>query len=417
MPEPSHPAEPERPGTSWRMLAIVSAGFIAMTVNWFNISTGFGEIADELHLTVPEVAFLISIFVAAYGVLHIPGGFLATRWGLRRTLAAGLALEAAGSLLSATAGSFWQLVLWRAVAGAGASVFAAVGIAAVSVWFRKRHHALALGISSAAFSAGTALGLYLWADITNATSWRTSVLVGGLLCLAASAISAVFFRVPRGIDSLSGVRLTSHAIKESLGNRHVWFFGIAFLGAYGAYLAASQLISAYGTGRGISSGEVGAAALLVGIAGVPGSILAGWLGDRFVSPRTLFVVGALLEAGFLAAVPLSSSGTFWLPALGIGFMFNFTFAVWQTVPGGTGTIAPENIGTAIGLMLSVSAVGGFVLPWAFGLIVDGAGYSSAWLFLAASSAIAVAACLFARTAPSVRRTAQSPHSESEGNEA
>lgn len=157
---------------------IVSAGFIAMTVNWFNISTGFGAIGDEFGLAIPHVAFLISIFVATYGLLHIPGAFLATRWGLRRTIAVGLAIEAAGSLLSATASSFAQLVAWRGVAGIGASIFAAVGIAAVSIWFRERHHGLALGISSAAFSVGTALGLYTWADIVAATSWRNKRLPG-----------------------------------------------------------------------------------------------------------------------------------------------------------------------------------------------------------------------------------------------
>lgn len=414
---PDSKTRPEHPATRWWMLAIVSAGFVAMTVNWFDISTGFGAIGQEFGLAIPDVAFLIAVFVAAYGILHIPGGVLATRWGLRRTLATGLAVEAAGSLLSATAGSFWQLVVWRAVAGAGASVFAAVGIAAVSVWFRERHHALALGISSAAFSAGTALGLYAWADLTDATSWRTSVLIGGGVCLAVSAISAAFFRVPRGIDSLSGVRLTSRGIKESLGNRQVWSFGIAFLGAYGAYLGASQLISTYGADRGISGGEVGAAAFLIGIAGVPGSIVAGWLADRFVSPRTLFIAGALLEAVFLAAVPLSGSGVFWLPAVGIGFMFNFTFAVWQTVPTGTGAIAPENISTAVGLMLSISAVGGFALPWAFGLIVEGSGYSAAWLFLAAASAVAVAACLFSRNSRRAKESADVFATKLEGSEA
>lgn len=395
----------DHPATRWWMLAIVCAGFIAMTVNWFNISTGFGAIGDEFGLAIPDVAFLISIFVAAYGILHIPGGFLATRWGLRRTLAVGLGIEAVGSLLSATSGSFAQLVLWRGLAGAGASIFAAVGIAAVSIWFRDHQHGLALGISSAAFSVGTALGLYTWADITAVTSWRTSVVIGGALCLAVAVVSALFFRTPRGIDSLEGVRLTMRSLKETLGNRDIWIYGFAFFGAYGSYLAASQLISGYGEGRGIDGGEIGIAAFLIGVAGVPGSIAAGWLADRYISPRALFSLGVVLEAAFLAAVPLSGPGTFWIPALGIGFMFNFTFAVWQTVPGNL-RIAPENIGTAIGLMLSVSAIGGFVLPWAFGLIADADSYHTAWFFLGVVSVLTVLVGAASRTL--TRRPAPAP---------
>ncbi|MFE3021529.1 nitrate/nitrite transporter [Streptomyces sp. NPDC059256] len=362
----------------WGMLTLVSLGFVAMTVNWFNIATGFGPIADEFGLTVPSVAMLISIFVAAYGLLHIPGGFLATKWGLRKVLALGLAMEGLGALLSATAQSFTELIIWRALCGVGASVFAAVGIAAVSVWFRERHHTLALGISSAAFSVGTALGLYVWADITAATSWRTSLVIGGVFCLAVAAASAVFFRIPPGADALQGVHLTREGLRRTLGNRDIWLYGIAFFGAYGAYLTGSQLIASYGEHRGLSGSTVAAAAFLIGMAGVPGSIAAGWIAERFGSTRSLFIAGAVLESLFLLALPLSGPATFWIPAVGIGFMFNFTFAIWQTAPGDSPHIAPEHLSTAIGLMLTVSAVGGFVLPWAFGLLADGPGYPAAW---------------------------------------
>ncbi|QXJ22834.1 MFS transporter [Actinomadura graeca] len=405
--DPTMP-ENDPPSARWAMLAIVSAGFIAMTINWFDISTGFPAIGKEFDKAIPDVAFLISVFVAAYGILHIPGGLLATKWGLRRTLALGLAIEAAGALLSATSTSFAQLVLWRAVAGVGASIFAAVGIAAVSIWFRDHQHALALGISSAAFSVGTALGLYTFADITDATTWRTSVVIGGILCLAVAGISALFFRVPKGAGPLAGAHLTRAGLQQALFNKDIWLYGLAFFGAYGSYLGASQLISGYGDDRHIPGGQVGAAAFLIGVAGVPGSIAAGWLADRYLSPRILFAAGAVLEAVALACVPLSGPNTFWIPAFAIGFMFNFVFAVWQTVPGGMRGLAPENIGTAIGLMLTISAAGGFVLPWAFGLIVDGPGYGAAWTFLAVVSAATVAFCLPARSAARTPRPSRKP---------
>ncbi|WP_051580964.1 MFS transporter [Pseudonocardia acaciae] len=389
----------DAPTTKWFMLAIVSLGFVTMSANWFNVSTGFGPIAREFGLDIPDVAFLISIFVFAYGLLHIPGGFLATRWGLRPILALGLGIEGIGSMLSAAAGSFAQLASFRALCGVGASVFAAVGIAAVSVWFRHRHHALALGVSSAGFSVGTAVGLYLWADLTAATSWRTSLLLGGALQLAVAVITAIGYRVPGGLDALRGARLTRQGLRHTLGNRDIWLFGCGFLGAYGAYLGASQLIAGYGEHRGFGATEVAVAAFLVGIAGVPGSVLSGWVADRYLSPRVLFLVGAVLEGVFLLVLPVSGPGTFWIPALGIGFMFNGTFAIWQTIPGGLARIAPEHIGTAVGLMLTISAVGGFAVPWAFGLIVPAGGYPAGWLFMGVTSILAALASLLAGRPP------------------
>ncbi|MFD0891502.1 MFS transporter, partial [Streptosporangium algeriense] len=136
----------DRPSRKWWMLAIVSAGFVVMTINWFNIAAGFGQISETFRLDIPQVALLISVFVIGYGVFHIPGGVLATRMGMRWVLALGLTVEGAAAILSAGANDFTTLLVFRVLCGVGASVFAAVGVAAVSVWFQHRHHALALGV-------------------------------------------------------------------------------------------------------------------------------------------------------------------------------------------------------------------------------------------------------------------------------
>lgn len=386
----------DHPNRKWVMLAIVSAGFVMMTTNWFNISAAFGPISEAFGLEIPQVALLISVFVIGYGVCHIPGGLLATRMGMRSVLALGLALEGVTAMLAAVAPNFTVLMVLRVLSGVGASVFAAVGVAAVSVWFKERHHALALGVTSACFAIGSALGLYVWADITGAVGWRAALALGGVLCLAVGVVTAVLFRVPRGAGNLHGIRLSRAAIRETLGNRSVWLYGVAFLGAYGGFLGGSQLIAGYGAVRHIGAGEIGLAALLVGIAGIPGSIVGGWISDRLGSVRNVFIVAAVAEGVFLILVPLSGPGWFWLPAFGIGFMFNFSLAVWQTVPGSFRTISPENIGTAFGLMLSVSAIGGFLLPYVFGQLAAGPGYLWAWLFFGVVSVLTALVALAVR---------------------
>ncbi|MEU1881466.1 MFS transporter [Streptosporangium sp. NPDC020072] len=372
----------DRPSRKWWMLAIVSAGFVAMTTNWFNIAAGFGQISETFQLDIPQVTLLISVFVIGYGVFHIPGGVLATRMGMRWVLALGLTVEGAAVILSATANDFATLLVFRVLCGVGASVFAAVGVAAVSVWFRNRHHALALGITSACFSVGSAAGLYTWRDLTDAFGWRTALVAGGALCVVVGVVTAAAFRVPADGDHLRGIRLTRAALRESLMNRGIWLYGAAFLGAYGAFIAGSQLIAGYGLDqRHVGAGEVALAAFLIGIAGVPGSVAGGWISDRLSSRRNVFVAAAVTEGVFVLLVPLSGPGWFWVPAMGVGFMFNFALAVWQTIPGDRPGLSQENIGTAFGLMLTISAVGGFALPYLFGELAPTAGYPLAWSVL------------------------------------
>jgi MFS transporter, ACS family, D-galactonate transporter len=70
----------------WLKLAVLALGFAAMALNWFDMPAAFSGIHKSLHASTPELALLVSAFVIGYGVMHIPAGFLAARFGLRATL-------------------------------------------------------------------------------------------------------------------------------------------------------------------------------------------------------------------------------------------------------------------------------------------------------------------------------------------
>jgi|SRR5882757_2538185 len=69
----------------------------------------------------------------------------------------------------------------------------------------------------------------------------------------------------------------------------------------------------------------------------------------------------------------------------IGFVLIFGFAAWSSVPGRVAGVAHERLGTAIGLMLTIAAVGGFLVPVGFGAVVERVGFPAGWAFLAAVS--------------------------------
>lgn len=74
----------------------------------------------------------------------------------------------------------------------------------------------------------------------------------------------------------------------------------------------------------------------------------------------------------------------WHLALVLGGAIGIVVAVaWSSVPGRVAGIAHEHVGTAVGPMLTIAAVGGFVVPLGFGAVADRAGSGPAWVFLAA----------------------------------
>jgi MFS family permease len=70
----------------WGMLAVVSLGVIALTLNWFDVATAFPLIGPEFHVGLGSLSFLISLHIVGYGLSHIPGGMLTTRIGMKRTI-------------------------------------------------------------------------------------------------------------------------------------------------------------------------------------------------------------------------------------------------------------------------------------------------------------------------------------------
>ncbi len=399
---------PDSLGARWSMLAVISLGFVSLTLNWFNIAAAFPLVAQDLHAGVPALALLISLFLAGYGLAHIPGGILATRIGMKPTLVLGILVQGVAGVLSGIAGNYTVLALCRVLSGIGGSIFIAVAFGAVTVWFEGRELALALGISGgAAFSVGAAVGLYLWVFLQNAVGWHVALIIAGVFGIVVGVLAAVMFRVPAHATTLSGTAVTRAGLRQALGHRDLWIYGLSLLGGYGAYFTTSQLLSEYAvTERHMSAAQGGLLAALIGLAGIPGSVIGGWLADRSGRTRP-FVIGPLITiAVLLALIPVVPTALLWVVGIGIGFFLIFGFAAWSSVPGRVAGLAHENIGTGIGLMLTLAAVGGFLVPLAFGQLVPHAGFTGGWLFLAVVTAVFALVCLVPRTTRSTRPTTE-----------
>jgi ACS family D-galactonate transporter-like MFS transporter len=384
--------------TRWFMLAIISLGFIALTLNWFDVATAFPLIGAQFNVGLPSLSYLISLFIVGYGLAHIPGGMLATAIGMKRTLVIGLTLQGVAGLMSGLSASYLELEWFRLLSGIGGSAFIAVGFGAVAVWFQRSRVTLALGISGgAAFSAGAAFALYIWIYLQDATSWRTSLVLAGVFELIVACVVLIWFKVPAGSHALGGGRFEQKALSASVVSRDLWIYGLALLGGYGAYFTTSQLFTTYATTqRHFNPSLAGLLAALIVLAGVPGGLLGGHWADRSHNLRA-FVVGALLaSAVFLALIPVASTWALWVIGIAIGFFTIFGFAAWSSVPARVSGIRHEYIGTATGLMLTLAAVGGFFIPILFGHLVPHTSYDTGWLVLAGLTAVFALVGLFGR---------------------
>jgi MFS transporter, ACS family, D-galactonate transporter len=186
IPGPGIDEGPER----WSMLAMISLGIMALTLNWFDVATAFPLIGVEFNVGLGPLSLLISLYIVGYGLSHIPGGMLATRIGMKKTLVLGLLIQGLAGIMSGLSHSYAELAFFRVVSGIGGSVFIAMGTAAIVVWFRNQDVTLALGITGgAAFSAGAAFALYVWVFVQDATSWHASLILAGTFELLVMVVT------------------------------------------------------------------------------------------------------------------------------------------------------------------------------------------------------------------------------------
>jgi ACS family D-galactonate transporter-like MFS transporter len=375
----------------WWMLLVLSLGFVVLTLNWFDIASAFPALGQQFHLQIAQLALLISLFIAGYGICHIPTGFLAYRFGLRNVLLAGLLIESLGAIASAFAPTYAWLGILRVITGIGGAFFVGCGFSLVTSWFRGRELALAMGIATGgAFTLGIALGLFVWVGIVQAAGWSVALALGGGIGLLAFLVSLIFLRVPSDEqEQLAAGRFSWTAVGRVLGNRDLWLLGVSFAGLYGAGFTLAQLLNVYVPAvYHVSEATSGLMAAVFTLSAVPGSIIGGYLFDRAKRAKLVIIVPWLVAGLGLIIFPFMNLFGLWIMMIVLGGVPYAGFSGWAAAPGRyRDRVLPEDVATAGGVLLTLAAVGGFLVPIGIGQIAGASGFTWAWIFGGAISII------------------------------
>ncbi|WP_435821053.1 MFS transporter [Micromonospora musae] len=180
------PSSPRR-RAAWAT-AILLLGQLMIVMDSTIVNVALPDIARELHFGPAALSWVLNGYILAFGGLLLMGGRLGDVLGRRRMFWAGLFVFTLFSLLSGLATSDTQLVIARVLQGVGGAIAAPQVLAlltanAATDGARNRAIALFSGVSAA---AGT-LGFVIGGVLTEAASWRWTLLVNvplGVIALA-----------------------------------------------------------------------------------------------------------------------------------------------------------------------------------------------------------------------------------------
>ena len=162
----------------WKTLIAAQLGWTLDAMDVMFYAFALSTIQKEFSLSSSQAGLLASVTLIASAIGGIAFGVLADRMGRARSLMFSILLYSLFTSLTATAGSLWELVLWRALVGLGMGGEWSAGSVLVSETWPSKHRAKAIGFMQAGWAVGYILAALLAALILPRFGWRILFLLG-----------------------------------------------------------------------------------------------------------------------------------------------------------------------------------------------------------------------------------------------
>lgn len=188
---------------SWYALGLLALINLLSFVNRNIVFALFDPIKRDLRLTDAQLGWLASAYVLVFALAALPFGLLGDLRSRRGVIATGVVLWSACTLASGFATDFGELLLTRALVGAGGAAFGAAAQSLAADYFPSRGRAVAMGILATGITLGGVVGIWLGGRLEAAYGWRLALIavsVPGFLLAALAARLRDPARPPRVIS-------------------------------------------------------------------------------------------------------------------------------------------------------------------------------------------------------------------------
>ena len=362
----------------------------------FAIRSTFGlfqiPIADQFMWARSEFSMAIAIQNLAWGIGTPIFSAFAEKFGDRKAITLGLILYALGIFISSTASSpeahqILNVFIGFGIAGSGfGPILAVVGRTA-----SQEKRSLALGVTTAAGSAGQVVGPPLAASLLDIMPWSSVFIVFAIISIL-TIILVPLLKTNHTVSKKELEENLSDVLKEAFKDPtyimlFLGFFScgfqLAFITAhFPAFIAEASSPIVQGSLISIvcnSAASLGALSIaLIGLFNIIGSITAGALGKHFTKKYLLSIIytGRTFAAIAFIMLPITPTsvvifsivmGSLWLATVPltsgiIGYIYGLKF-----------------MGTLYGIVFLSHQIGSFVGVWMGGLFYDIYGsYNLVW---------------------------------------
>src|SRR5258708_11425018 len=163
---------PARERFRWTILALISVSHIIGASAQYGINTLAPFYKDELGLSRAQVGLFFSAFYLAMTGASFATGWLADRFGVRKTTWQGHFLLGICTVAAALSPSFSTACISFFLAGFGYSFLNPASTIGVMAWFQRDERATAMGIKQTGVPAGGVVAAALAPSLVLVIGWR-----------------------------------------------------------------------------------------------------------------------------------------------------------------------------------------------------------------------------------------------------
>lgn len=384
-------------------------------------------LSKEFGWDTAQISSALALRFMLFGLLGPFAAIFMERFGLRKVVCTALALIASGLILATRMTQFWHLVvLWGIVLGIGSGMTALVLGAVVSNRWFETHRGLVIGLLSASSATGQLLFLPVAAWLIEHFGWRTAVIPVFCSCALVAVLAFLLMRnrpqevalIPFGADptlpvepapvAKIGITTPFLILRAAASSRVFWImFGTFFIcGLSTNGLIQTHFISLCGD-AGLSAVPAASVLAMMGAFDLVGTVLSGWLSDRYDNRKLLFWYYGLRGLS-LFWLPYSEFTLYGLSLFALFYGMDWLATVPPTVKLIGATFGKERAGMVFGWVFAGHQLGAAVAAYGAGRVRTLLLTYNPALFAAGAACLLAALMVMAirrRQAPAVAKAA------------
>jgi MFS family permease len=348
---------------------ILFAFFVALGLGltFMNLPPGLMSLMAVYEVTYTGISVLISALLWSHALMQIPGGLIADRLGMGRTLLLGLTFMTLGNLIPAAMPSLSLAIVSRVLTGIGTGLTFVTTLKFIAKHAPGGRGGMYQSFFAGIFSLGNILAYYLVSKALH-LSWQWIYLIPGLFCL-----SILILWMGLGLESKPLSTSRHLPLGQIARIRAGWVLGLYHALSWGTVVSLGSWVPSLFAEFWVDSTATQLAwgamlvMLICGLGRISGGFILLKITPLFVANGSILVLMllfwglfALPSPGLLLSFALLAA---WVSCVNFGAFFHLASTVSTA----------DSLATLFGFINFLANLGAFLFTILFGLLKDATG--------------------------------------------